>query len=220
MAVNFFIHQIELTSHCNLTCDYCVHRNLARVKQHMPLSTFRRALHWVKALGAGSELNLSGIGEPMLWPHWKEGLITLREAFPDLPLVIPTNGLLLTDEKIALLVAAQPVRVFVSLHRAERALSRVRAAKRAGILAGVSLDALTGPVDWAGNVDWEAPPPGSGDPCPWLVEPMGFVAADGNILTCCFDATGESRIAHVDEAPRPLNPTPWYACSSCRHKVP
>lgn len=39
------IHQIEITSRCNLRCRYCVHPHMGRVKEDMEPATFAKALN-------------------------------------------------------------------------------------------------------------------------------------------------------------------------------
>ena len=60
------IHQIEVTTRCNLRCQYCPHPKMKRPKEDMVWDTFIRSMVWVKKfydLGLQSELSFTGIGE-------------------------------------------------------------------------------------------------------------------------------------------------------------
>ena len=63
------IHQIEMTSRCNLRCRYCAHPTMARVKADMDDATFAKALLWARQLPS-HELNLAGIGESTMHPEF------------------------------------------------------------------------------------------------------------------------------------------------------
>src|SRR3990167_4554438 len=98
MRINH-IHQIEITSHCNLRCVYCPSPNLGRPKVHMDRPTFERSLAWAKALHDRSpgqpELNLAGIGESTLHPFFQEYIERARAVMGwDIEFVLATNGLL------------------------------------------------------------------------------------------------------------------------------
>jgi len=60
------IHQIEITSRCNLRCKYCVHPKMVREKGDMDRETYIKSLEWsahFHKLNNQEELNLAGIGE-------------------------------------------------------------------------------------------------------------------------------------------------------------
>lgn len=194
------VHQIELTSVCNLKCVYCTHPKMLRPKQHMTDEVFERALAWVEHFArAGtqtSELNLAGIGESTLHPKLVEYVAEARRRLgTQIRIVLATNGLVL-DDALAERLAPYFPEIYVSMHVPVKAAPAVVALKRHGILAGTSLDAVTAPVDWAGQVEWTKP-----------------------ILTCCFDSTGESKIGHVNDAPSSLPLHRWKLCNSC-HLIP
>lgn len=71
------LHQIEITSVCNLRCKYCVHPTMSRAKAHMSMETFSSALRLVyhyKRYHGQHELNLCGIGESTVHPQFIEFL--------------------------------------------------------------------------------------------------------------------------------------------------
>lgn len=216
------IHQIEMTSQCNLRCRYCTHPKMPRPKIHMDAETYAKALKWVKffqARKAHHELNLAGIGESTLHPDFVRNVFLAREAVGKyVDLILATNGLLMTDELAAAIAPAKP-RVWVSLHRPERAGPAVEALKRAGILAGISADPSLASTNWAGQVNWHVSAP-KGAPCPWIKNSMVMIMSDGRVTRCCFDATGDGVIAHVDDDLSKHATSPWDLCSGCHLSVP
>lgn len=216
------IHQIEMTSQCNLRCRYCVHPKMPRAKMHMDDATYTKALGWVKyfqSKRAHPELNLAGIGESTLHPEFVRNVFLAREAVGKyVAVVLATNGLLMTDELAHAIAPARPS-VWVSLHRPERAGPAVEALKRAGILSGISADPSLAAVDWAGQVKWHVSAP-KGAPCPWIQSSMVMVMADGRVTRCCFDSTGDGVIATVDDDLSKHATSPWSLCATCHLSVP
>lgn len=211
------IHQIEMTSRCNLRCRYCPSPHLQRPKMDMTEATFRRALHWVKTFQSvrpHPELNLAGIGESTMHPEFVRFTHLAREAVgPHINLVLATNGLLMTDELAAAIAPAKP-QVWVSLHRPEKAGPAVEALKRAGIYAGSSADPSLAAVNWAGQVEWHVSAP-KGKLCPWIAFSMVMVMSDGRVTRCCFDSDGSGAIGHIDDDLSKFSTSPFHLCSSC-----
>lgn len=211
------VFSIEVSSRCNLACrPYCPHPTvLKRSKQDISDADFTSALQWVDP--DQSEIGLSGVGEPLLHPRFVALLAEARARFPTMRLVFPTNGILLTDEMAARLAPYHP-EIYVSAHVPEKAAHAVQVAARHGLLAGVSMDPVLNPNDCAGQVDWY--PSAVSYPCPWVGHQRYVVSSTGDILVCCFDFTGESRLAHVSEIPRQLTVKPWRVCSRCHQTMP
>lgn len=225
------IHQVEPSSFCNLACRYCPSKQLPKLRgvpnTHIDLKVFERALAWAKhfdALGTQGELSLTGIGETLLHPEWRELVHLAREALPRNFICFSTNGLLLDDEACAHL-AEHRVAVFVSLHRPEKAGPAINAARRHGILVDTNASAATSSFDWAGLLadKWEVTAP-KGNPCAYLQRGWGVVLADGRLTTCCLDATGAGVVGHVDDAIGSLSIGPWgdekVGCTACHERVP
>jgi hypothetical protein len=220
------VHQIEITSRCNLACVYCPSRDIAagrypgRAALDMTRAVFERSLAWVAycvRVHGQAELNLAGIGESTLHPEFVE-FVTLarRTVGPHAILIFATNGLPPKGVDLETLVRglapARP-RVWVSLHRPERAARAVELYRRYGLLAGVSTDPATGGNDWAGQVDW--PVTGSPLRCQWLRDGKVMVMADGRITTCCLDAQGCGVVGHVDDPIGALDLRPYALCQGC-----
>lgn len=215
------IHQIEVTTLCNLRCVYCPSPKLEKYrgqpKQHMTMDTYERALYWCSSLPAQAELSITGIGETLLHPDWRDMVAMARRALPENFINFSTNGLLLNDEACEHL-AEHSIGVYVSLHRPEKAGRAIEAAKRHAIYISENASAALSAMNWAGQLDWIVSAPRS--PCQWLQQGWGAVLVDGRITTCCLDASGKGVVGHVDQEPGTVTIKPYELCASCHMDVP
>lgn len=223
------IHQIEITSRCNLKCKYCVHPNMLRVKEDMTEEMFSKALELVKysvVYNRQRELNLAGIGESTLHPLFPEFVAEARGVLGDsINIVLATNGIhknLDELEDIIIRIAPYKPSIFVSIHRPERAAYAVALYKKYGLLSGISADPSIASVDWAGQVDFPVSTPLKDTPCDWLSKGMAMVSANGDILQCCFDGDGGSKVGHLDDGFGIFDKevSPHRLCPSCHLNVP
>jgi hypothetical protein len=219
------IHQIEVTSRCNLRCRYCVHPTMKRAKQDMDVETFAKSVAWARRLRdrlppdarRRYSLNLAGIGESTMHPLFIDFLAIARESLgPEQHLVLATNGLLVTDELARAMQPFNP-RVYVSLHRPEKAGPAVEALKRVGLLDGVSADAAIAATDWAGQIDWHVS--AQKTPCPWVLGGWAIVLSDGRLTRCSFDGTGVGVFGHIDDDLTKLATSPYSLCRACHQDV-
>lgn len=225
------IHQVEISSRCNLRCVYCPSRNLdkprsegghGRAKIDITDRHYARALEWARHFdrkGTQGELALTGIGEALLHPRFVEYVRLAREALPESPITFSTNGILLTDDLCRRLSPYRP-EIFVSLHRPERAKPAIDAARRWGLLKDVNDKFATDAFDWAGQVDWPTQIAAGAVTCDYLRKGWSVVLADGRITTCCLDASGDGSVGHVDDRPGSLSMGPWGLCGPCHMDVP
>ena len=182
----------------------------------MTLETFERVLYLVKgyeAAGRQHELNIAGIGESTIHPQFVEFVRLARDTLPNMELTMATNGVAMTED-IAQELADARVKVFVSLHRPEKAGLAIEILKRHRILHGVSADPSVAAVNWAGQVDWHV----SAQPttCMWLAMGMAIAWSDGRIGTCSFDGQGEDGvIGTVWDEPHTLFSKPYSLCKTC-----
>ena len=122
-----WIHKIETTSLCNLSCSYCPNsQGLSYGHNHMSEETFNKICYWVEKLNpTGQPQNepiiwLHGIGEPLLNPN----IIQFVEKLSKLVKVgFSTNGVLLTKETIKDLDKANLSHLTISRHN-EKAFNR------------------------------------------------------------------------------------------------
>lgn len=215
------LHQIEITSRCNLRCRYCAHPKMPRAKQDMEGQIFVTALARVEWFGehyGQRELNLAGIGESTMHHNFVEMARLARFLLTDsFKLVLATNGVAMTQE-LADELARLKVRVFVSLHRPEKAGPAVEMLRKAGCLAGVSADPSIAATNWAGQVDWYVS--ANERECPWIRQGWAIVLSDGRIATCSFDGQGtDGIIGTVQDDPSSLRVKPYSLCRSCDQQI-
>lgn len=214
------LHQIEITSRCNLRCRYCVHPTMPRAKVDMDRQTFRNALACVEYFMWNHdqrELNLCGIGESTIHPNFIEFLEMARILLPArLDIVLATNGVSMTRELARAMVPARP-RVWVSLHRPEKAGPAVEILKEVGLLAGVSADPSIAATNWAGQVKWHTS--AQERTCKWLADGWIMMMADGRVTTCSFDGQGSGTIATDKIPPESWQVSPYELCKTCDQKI-
>lgn len=218
------IHQIEITSRCNLRCKYCVHPRMPRVKQDMREAVFVKALEWVcdfARIGTQGELNLCGIGESTLHPEFARFARLAREAIGEAGvLVMATNGVNVTEEHAVAMREAR-MRVWVSLHRPERAKLAIDLLHSYGVLAGVSADPSIAATDWAGQVDWTVTAQRPTTQCPWLRGQYAMVLSDGRVTTCSFDGQGaDGVLGSVWDDVAAMALKPYSLCRTCHQYQP
>jgi MoaA/NifB/PqqE/SkfB family radical SAM enzyme len=128
---------IEITSHCNLDCAMCVRHGWQDPLGHMPVARFERLVDGLPAAGVDAvTLALSGFGEPLVHPDWRE-MIRLARARRHRVEVI-TNGLLIDRAAGETLVDLGVAQVTVSVDGGdEKAYSRMRGVPPSGALAAV-----------------------------------------------------------------------------------
>lgn len=211
------LHQIEMTSRCNLRCRYCPSPKLQRPKMDMDEKTYRLSLaaakHFVQ-MGTQYELNLAGIGESTMHPEFVRFVAMAREAVGDrCALVLATNGLLMTREMAREIAPYKPM-VWVSMHRPEKAGPAIEALREVGLLSGASADPSLASIDWAGQVEWHV---SAGErKCDWVKGGRIFVMADGRVSRCCLDATGEGTFTTIDQLNLEDHSTsPYSLCANC-----
>ena len=214
------IHEIELSSVCNLACVYCPHPTLRRPKAHMAADVFRDALAHVKHYcrhGTQGEVSLTGIGEAILHPAFIRMLEQTREVIGDRDLVLSTNGVAVTDS-IARALAEYSVKTYVSLHRPEVAAPAIERLKRYGVAYEVNHAFVDRSIDWAGQVDWHAS--GARYVCDYLRLGWGVVRQCGSVDACCMDAHDLHPIGHVTDDPGSLHNNALPLCGACNLTVP
>lgn len=212
------IHQIEITSRCNLACPYCVHPQMSRPKVDMDMETYLHALTWAKHfvdIGSQGELNLAGIGESTIHPQFLEYVRLARAIVGDgIKIVIASNGLAITEE-MADILKIYNLRIYISLHRPEKAGRAIEILKKVGLIDGYSIDPALSAVDWAGQVDWFTS--ATMTPCSFLHNGKVMVMADGRVNTCCLDATGIGVIGHIRDDIDKMTVQPYKLCDQCIH---
>lgn len=231
------IRQIEMASSCNLRCVYCsspkLHKPYSeggfnRAKQFISEADFRRALEWAKhfqAAGTQGELALTGLGEALLHPQFVDFVRLAREALPSNLITFSTNGILVTEELCEQIVEYNP-RMYVSLHRPEKAKKAIDLGRRYGLLDGTNNSFATDAFNWAGGVDWDVSIAEDSVTCEFLRSGWCVVLASGDITACCLDSAGGGIVGHVNDEIDSLAISPWFheptstGCSNCHMRVP
>ena len=216
------IKQIEVTSVCNLACRYCPHPKMKRKKEHMSVKTFARTLQWVQHFmkqGTQKEVALTGIGEALMHPLFVKWVGVIREVVGwNNPITFSTNGILLTDELCKALKPFEP-RIFVSLHRPEKAGKAIEVAKKYGLFVTHNDAFATDSMNWAGTVDWYVST--HSIPCDFLQRGWAVVLADGDITTCCMDSEKLGLIGNVfNDLPESTYMKPYSLCEPCHMSIP
>lgn len=215
------IHELELSSLCNLACVYCPHPVLQREKGNIGWDTFERAMlhveYYVKQKTQG-ELSLTGIGEAILHPRFGEALLRCREVIGwDRLLVMATNGLAIDDDIIALLAAAK-VRVYVSLHRPEVATPAGFRLTAGGVRTLTNHAFVDSSINWGGQVEWHASAPVHD--CGYLTSAWGSIKQNGSVDACCVDAHDLHPIGNVWDEVGSLRTHAIPLCAKCHLLVP
>lgn len=215
------IHQIEVTTRCNLTCKYCPHPKMKRPKEDMEWSTFLKAMELVKQFsdkGTQGELSFTGIGESTMHPRFPEMLRLARMMLPHNDIVFSTNGLPTFTEHVAQTCKENGIGVFISLHRPEVAGKTLELCKKYGIARQINTSAATSSFDWAGQVDWFVSAPKIA--CAYLRDGWGVILFNGKITSCCIDSEEKGVIGDVDTPFSELMIQPYELCKSCHMEVP
>lgn len=118
--------EIELTNHCNASCEFCCHSTSSREKGFMDIKKLKKFLideknkmndNWFnKKIGKNlfPKIVLAGLGEALMHPQIFEIIKIMKELEFRVQLV--TNGLLLTDKNIQGLIETNVDEVCISLH--------------------------------------------------------------------------------------------------------
>jgi radical SAM protein with 4Fe4S-binding SPASM domain len=97
---------------------FCYRRDLHLKPRYFPLENYKSILDEL-----GPELDIvefSGIGEPLMHPQFKEFVLYARQQYPPskLKLQLVSNGSLLTDDTIDLLIEQEFAQVWISVNAA------------------------------------------------------------------------------------------------------
>ena len=233
------IHQIEVTSRCNLRCVYCPSPQIMkgeypnRPAMDMAEDVFAAALALAKVFvdrGTQHELNMAGIGESTLHPKFEHFLRLARKTVgPRIQIDFATNGLLVPSSLLET-VKETDTKVWVSLHRPEKAGIAYEAYRKIGaLIPRAGADPVDNAYDWAGQVEWYNSPRSYPVPCQWIRDGKVFVRADGSIATCCVDAKGDGTIGSVVDLAEAMKASTTYAwngltqpyalCASCSQEI-
>ena len=89
---------IELTNRCNLNCEMCFRHTWDTIEGDMDLELLKSIKEQVKEFASLEEVFFGGIGEPTVYPHFKEAV----ELFEGYKLLMTSNGIM-TEENAKLI---------------------------------------------------------------------------------------------------------------------
>jgi len=116
---------IELTSHCNMHCEFCPSDILRRDKNHIADARVRAFLNQLHDLGLRPPVLLNVMGEPLLNPRVYEYLDLLEREGHQVTLI--TNMAMLTDKEVQRKILKHAnVTLALSLQTATEASYRMR----------------------------------------------------------------------------------------------
>ncbi len=93
--------EIEINSDCNLTCSYCPNSKARRIETgHMPVELFEKIMIQLSEANYVGRISYHFYNEPTLSPNLALFVKMTRKYLSESRIVIYTNGLLLTDQKI------------------------------------------------------------------------------------------------------------------------
>ncbi|MBA7593123.1 GTP 3',8-cyclase [subsurface metagenome] len=129
--------EVEVTNRCNLSCPYCIREVEKLEERDMTLGEFDHILNELLKIYGPSSLALSGLGEPLMNPHFINMLKNpLLKRFP--VVLFSTNATLLTQKAIKSVVDAGTLDIVnVSLQSTRREVFEV-------LQRGASFEAVVG----------------------------------------------------------------------------
>jgi len=187
------------------------------------MEIFEKAIEWVAhfcKMGTQLELNLFGIGEPTLHPDLAEMVKLARNRLPIRQIIhLNTNGKLMTEELARKLKDAGITRIDITYHGDARVTTRtIEMFRKLGIDGQLSVDPITRPNTWAGQVDWFESPVNY--LCPWLDKGQVMIYSDGDVTTCCLDAAKKGMVGNIFDDITQFRLEPFELCHKCHQIVP
>jgi hypothetical protein len=226
------IKNLEVTSLCNLACPYCpaFGQGAYRPVGHMSEEVVDRSLYWLKRFvdqGTQKELNVFGVGEPLLHPKYVDIVRRCRKVMPAyLQLRLNTNGLLATKEIIRELILAGADAIDLTDHNAEASMKTIHIFRELQrefpkMKFGYSRDGVINPNNWGGLIDWiDWEPDHPKYICPWLDNGQVMIMSDGSVTRCCQDAHARGLLGTVWDDLLTMDHTPFVQCKTCHELVP
>jgi len=218
------INTIETSSLCDLSCPYCPCKDQGKFRETglMDMGTYAKVLRWVDhftRLGTQLEINLSGVGEPLLHPLIVAMVRAARKSAPRSPIYVVTNGVHVEEKIVQALFDAGLTRMSITDHVAPVTMKALNILKRLKVPYEYSRHAVTHPNNWGGIIDWTD----AVDyrfPCTWLDRGQVAILSDGRVTTCCTDAFALGVIGTVDDYVPDLIVKPFSVCPKCHHDIP
>ena len=115
---------LPITSRCNVRCLFCSHtcnkKGVSVVSlPHVPLAKIKEFLPFLdpnKKIVIGESATVINEGEPLLHPDIREIILAIKKLYPQTPISITTNGLLLTPSMVDFLASQGSIELMVSVN--------------------------------------------------------------------------------------------------------
>lgn len=118
---------IELTTRCNMGCDFCGRSIRTRPLNHdMDFDLFKHIVDQISLLNLTNTVHLYGNGEPLLAPNLSDAIRYCKQK--NLQTVILTNGLLLTTDRYEKLLESGLDHLYISFHNLSESAFKYRRA--------------------------------------------------------------------------------------------
>jgi hypothetical protein len=112
----------------------------------------------------------------------------------------------------------------ITAHKPKPAAKTIRYFRKLAIKGQLSLDFVTAPNNWAGQVDWFAPEyhkkNSPTNVCPWLGNGQIMVMSNGDITTCCIDAFASGVFGTIFDDLSQMEVNSHDLCRKCHHLTP
>ena len=219
------INTIETSSVCNNKCGYCPApiQHEKRPTGFMSIGTFKRALMWVAHFvqqGTQLEVNLHGVGEPLMNPNIIEMVEEARKVLPmKNKLHMTTNGKLLTFDRAVKLRDAGITSIDITAHDNLVVKEAVGILRKVGIDGTVSLDFAITPNNWGGQVQWVNEVEYTLN-CVWQHRGQVMIMWDGRVTPCCMDAFAQGVFTSIYDDITEAEIEPFNLCRTCHHDLP
>lgn len=229
------IKNLEISSLCNLSCVYCPAKDQMRHREVGLMSddVLERSLYWLRKFvqnGTQAEINVFGVGEPMLHPKVVEIVRKVRRAMtPDLRVLVNTNGLVFTEELCRALYDAGITKIDITDHEARATMETIRILRRVtgqyrpdpNGKWGYSRDGVINPNDWGGIVTgWVQGAEHQRFICPWLNNGQVMIMSNGDVTRCCQDAFARGVLGTVWDEIDQIPYSTFVQCETCHEIVP
>jgi hypothetical protein len=226
------ITTIELSSVCNLQCDYCINRLIkhepVRSPGIMDNKVFDASLELLQELvnlGTQKEVNLNGNGESFLDAQLITRIQRTKRVMDGKGTVmLCTNAIMMTDHMAQELKDAGLDRIDLSIHSPYHARRAVDILSNAGLYGVVNTGVILTSHNWAGQLEQQHRIRNDRLPkidCAPLIEGRGYIQSEGNISPCCYDFRNLGVFGGVfdsDILDRIYGP--YSLCDGCHQKIP